>query len=134
MNCAQRSHGRARRHPACVRRCMRRTAPRSNRMRSGSIGAGHSGGTLARELTELGDLVRVANSRGPASLASLANETGARAVAVEDAVRDVELVIVTIPEKSVAELPKGLFDRVPKHAMPVDTGNTYPPWPDGHIE
>jgi 8-hydroxy-5-deazaflavin:NADPH oxidoreductase len=33
----------------------------------------------------------VANSRGPASLQALARETGARAVTVEDAVRDVEL-------------------------------------------
>src|SRR5437870_365878 len=112
MNCAQRSHGRARRHPACLGRCMSRTTPRSKRMRIGIIGAGHIGGTLARELTELGDQVRVANSRGPASLASLAHETGARAVAVEDAVRDVQLVIVTIPQKSVPELSKGLFDGV----------------------
>ena len=103
-------------------------------MRIGIIGAGQIGGTLAGELTELGDLVRVANSRGPASLASLANETGARAVAVEDAVRDVELVIVTIPEKSVAELPKGLFDRVPKDVIIADTGNHYPSWRDGRIE
>ncbi len=95
-------------------------------MRIGIIGAGHIGGTLARKLTELGDQVRVANSRGPASLASLAKETGARAVAVEDAVRDVDLVIVTVPEKSVPELPKGLFDRVPKDVIVVDTGNYYP--------
>jgi predicted dinucleotide-binding enzyme len=95
-------------------------------MRIGIIGAGNIGGTLARKLTELGDQVRVANSRGPASLASLAKETGARAVAVEDAVRDVDLVIVTVPEKSVPELPKGLFDRVPKDVIVVDTGNYYP--------
>jgi predicted dinucleotide-binding enzyme len=103
-------------------------------MRIGIIGAGHIGGTLARNLTELGDQVRIANSRGPASLASLANETGARAVAVEDAVRDVELVIVTIPGKSVPELPKGLFDRVPKDVIIADTGNYYPAWRDGRIE
>ena len=103
-------------------------------MRIGIIGAGQIGGTLAGELTELGDLVRVANSRGPASLASLAHETGARAVAVEDAVRDVELVIVTIPEKSVPELPKGVFDRAPKDVIIVDTGNYYPSWRDGRIE
>jgi len=95
-------------------------------MRIGIIGAGNIGGTLARKLTELGDQVRVADSRGPASLASLAKETGARAVAVEDAVRDVDLVIVTVPEKSVPELPKGLFDRVPKDVIVVDTGNYYP--------
>ena len=103
-------------------------------MRIGIIGTGHIGGTLAGELTELGDRVRVANSRGPESLASLAHETGARAVAVEDAVRDVQLVIVTIPEKSVPELPKGLFDRVPKEVIIVDTGNYYPSWRDGRIE
>ena len=103
-------------------------------MRIGIIGAGHIGGTLARELTELGDQVRVANSRGPASLASLAHETGARAVAVEDAVRDVQLVIVTIPQKSVPELSKGLFDRVPKDVIIADTGNYYPSWRDGRIE
>src|SRR5438445_13878157 len=76
-------------------------------MRIGIIGAGHIGGTLARELTELGDQVRVANSRGPASLASLAHETGARAVGGEAAVRDVQLVIVTIPQKSLPERSKG---------------------------
>ena len=40
--------------------------------------------------------------------------------------RDVDLVIVTVPEKSVPELPKGLFDRVPKDVIVVDTGNYYP--------
>jgi 8-hydroxy-5-deazaflavin:NADPH oxidoreductase len=103
-------------------------------MRIGIIGAGHIGGTLARQLTELGDQVRVADSREPASLASLSNETGARAVAVEEAVRDVEIVIVTIPQKSVPELPKGLFDRAPKDVIVVDTGNYYPSWRDGCIE
>src|SRR5437588_999340 len=124
MNCAQRSHGRARRHPARLGRCMSRTTPRSKRMRIGIIGAGHIGGTLARELTELGDQVRVANSRGPASLASLAHETGARAVAVEDAVRDVQLVIVTIPQKSVPELSKGCSIAYPKTSSSLTLGTT----------
>jgi len=56
-------------------------------MRIGIIGAGAIGGTLARRLTELGHQVRVANSRGPASLAAVAKATGARAVTVEDGVR-----------------------------------------------
>jgi len=103
-------------------------------MRIGIIGTGNIGGTLARNLTELGDQVRIANSRGPASLAWLANQTGASAVAVEDAVRDVQLVIVAIPEKSVSELPRGLFDRVPKDVIVADTGNYYPSWRDGRIE
>jgi predicted dinucleotide-binding enzyme len=103
-------------------------------MSIGIIGAGHIGGTLARKLTTLGYQVRVANARGPASLAALATETGARAVTVAEAVRDVELVIVTIPEKNVPELPKGLFDRVPKDVIIVDTGNYYPSFRDGRIE
>ena len=103
-------------------------------MRIGIIGTGNIGGTLARKLTELGDQVRIANSRGPESLAWLANQTGASAVAVEDAVRDVQLVIVAIPEKSVSELPKGLFDRAAKGVIIVDTGNYYPSYRDGRIE
>ena len=48
-------------------------------MKIGIIGAGQIGGTLTRRLTKLGHEVFVANSRGPASLADLARETGATA-------------------------------------------------------
>jgi hypothetical protein len=94
-------------------------------MRIGIIGAGHIGGTLARRLRALGHEVAVANSRGPASLAGLAAETGARAVAVEEAVRGRDLVVVTIPLRAVADLPPGLFDAA-GDAVVVDTGNYYP--------
>jgi 8-hydroxy-5-deazaflavin:NADPH oxidoreductase len=67
-------------------------------MRVGIIGAGKIGGTLARKLAALGHQVRVANSQGPASLAALAMSTGARAVSVEDAVRDVEQWVQTLRE------------------------------------
>jgi predicted dinucleotide-binding enzyme len=94
-------------------------------MRIGIIGAGHIGGTLARRLRALGHEVAVANSRGPASLAGLAAETGARAVTVEEAVRGRDLVVVTIPLRAVADLPPGLFDAA-GDAVVVDTGNYYP--------
>lgn len=110
------------------------TTSKSKRINIGIIGAGQIGGTLARKLTTLGHQVRVANSRGPASLEALANETGARAVTVEDAVHEVELVIVAIPEKSVPALPKRLFDRASKDLVIVDTGNYYPTYRDGRIE
>src|SRR5258706_7516117 len=103
MNWAQRSRGRARRRPACSGG---HRTPRSKRMRIGIIGTGNIGGTLARNLTELGDQVRIANSRGPASLAWLANQTGASAVAVEDALRDVQRVIVAHPGNSLFQLPE----------------------------
>ena len=73
-------------------------------MKIGIIGAGHIGGTLARRLTELGHDVTVANSRGPDTLKDLAAKTGARAATVEEAAKDKEVVIVTIPEKSVPDL------------------------------
>src|SRR3712207_2162267 len=53
----------------------------------GIIGSGNIGSTLARHLTALGHQVAIANSRGPASLAALAAETGATAVTVEQAAR-----------------------------------------------
>ena len=93
-------------------------------MKIGIIGAGHIGGVLARRLTQLGHEVTVANSRGPETLKGLAADTGAWAGTVIDAARDKEVVIVTIPEKSVPELPKGLFEH--SHAVVVDTGNYYP--------
>jgi hypothetical protein len=100
-------------------------------MKIGIIGAGHIGGVLTRRLTELGHDVTVANSRGPETLKSLASETGARAGTVTEAATDQEVVIVTIPEKSVPELPKGLFTHSP--AVVVDTGNYYPQR-DGRID
>ena len=51
-------------------------------MKIGIIGAGQIGGALTRRLTQLGHEVYVANSRGPASLADLARQTGAKPVSV----------------------------------------------------
>ena len=103
-------------------------------MRIGIIGAGNIGGTLARRLTELGHEVSIANSRGPETLSALAKETGAKPVTIEQAARAGEVVIVTIPEKSVRDLPKGLFDGVPDTVVVVDTGNYYPRHRDGLIQ
>jgi predicted dinucleotide-binding enzyme len=64
----------------------------------------------------------------------LAAQTGATAVFVTDAARGAELVIVTIPEKSVPLLPKSLFDGVADEVIVVDTGNYYPGFRDGRIE
>jgi len=102
-------------------------------MRIGIIGAGQIGGTLTRRFRALGHEVAVANSRGPETLAALAAETGARAVAVPDAVRGAELVVVTIPERNIPSLPPGLFRDVPAAVAVVDTGNYYPRQRDGRI-
>jgi 8-hydroxy-5-deazaflavin:NADPH oxidoreductase len=93
-------------------------------MKIGIIGSGHIGGVLTRRLTDLGHDVTVANSRGPETLKDLASETGARAGTVTEAATDKEVVIVTIPEKAVPELPTGLFND--SRTVVVDTGNYYP--------
>jgi 8-hydroxy-5-deazaflavin:NADPH oxidoreductase len=103
-------------------------------MRIGIIGAGNIGGTLARRLAALGHDVSIANSRGPASLAAFAKETGARAVSVEQAARSGDVVIISIPEKNIARLPANLFDGVSDDVVVVDTGNYYPQQRDGRIE
>lgn len=90
----------------------------------GIIGSGHIGSTLARKLTALGHRVSIANSRGPASLAALAAETGATAATVEQAARARDVVIVTIPEKAVPALPRHALAGT--SAVVVDTGNYYP--------
>src|SRR5262245_48909959 len=103
-------------------------------MKIGIIGAGQIGSTLTRRLTDLGHKVFVANSRGPESLSGLASETGATAVSVPEAVRGVDLVIVTIPEKNILSLPTGLFAQTPDGVPIIDTGNYYPRQRDGRIE
>ena len=101
-------------------------------MKIGIIGAGHIGGNLTRRFTALGHQVFVANSRGAETLKDLAAETGATAVTVQEAARQGEVVVVTIPVKNVPKLPPGLFANVPESVVVVDTGNYYPQR-DGHI-
>ena len=103
-------------------------------MKIGIIGAGRIGGTLTRRLTALGHEVSVANSRGPETLADLAAETGAKPVSVQDAARFGEVVVVTIPQKNIPDLPRDLFSGVPESVVVVDTGNYYPRQRDGRID
>ena len=102
-------------------------------LRIGIIGAGYIGEPLARHFTQAGHAVKIANSRGPETLAEVAQRTGATAVAVEDAVKEVDLIVVTIPEKSIPQLgEKRLFHTLPAETIVIDTGNYYPDR-DGHI-
>jgi len=103
-------------------------------MRIGFIGGGDLGGTLARHLAKLGHRVSIANSRGPESLTALAAEIGATPVSVVDAARAGEIVIISIPTKAVADLPRGLFANVPGSVVVVDTGNYHPELRDGRID
>jgi predicted dinucleotide-binding enzyme len=100
----------------------------------GIIGAGQIGGALAHRLVALGHHVLIANSRGADTLHDLAAETGAIAVERGDAVREVDLIVLTIPMTQVASLPSDLFADVPASTPVIDTNNYYPRERDGAIE
>lgn len=95
-------------------------------MKIGIIGAGNIGGNLTRRLAALGHDVSVANSRGPETLAALAEETGATAVAASEAARGAEVVVVTVPLKNVPDLPAGVLDGAADGFVVIDTNNYYP--------
>ncbi|HEY2019419.1 MAG TPA: NADPH-dependent F420 reductase [Bryobacteraceae bacterium] len=103
-------------------------------MKIGIIGSGNIGGTLTRRFAALGHEVFVANSRGPESLAALAQETGAKPVSVKEAARAGDVVVVTIPESKIPNLPKDLFAGVRENVVVIDTGNYYPRQRDGRIQ
>jgi len=94
-------------------------------MKVGIIGTGHIGSTLARHLTKAGHSVLIANSRGPETLKTLADETGAKAVSARDATQGVNVVILSIP---FARLPllRELITRVPDDVIVADTSNYFP--------
>lgn len=93
-------------------------------MKIGIIGSGNIGSALARYLVNLGHEVLIANSRGPETLGEVAAETGATPATVEEAAGAKDLIIISIPEKAIVELPKNLFSS--SEAVIVDTGNYYP--------
>lgn len=95
-------------------------------MNIGIIGAGNIGSALAAHFRKLRHNVRIANSRGPESLSQIAQKTGAIPVSVTEAARGVDLLVITIPMKSVPSLPKNLLSELPATSPIVDTGNYYP--------
>jgi len=103
-------------------------------VRIGIIGSGSMGGVLARRLAELGHQVSIANSRGGESLTALAAEIGATPVSVVDAPRAGEILILAIPTKAVAELPRRLFASARSDVAVIDLGNYHPELRDGHID
>jgi 8-hydroxy-5-deazaflavin:NADPH oxidoreductase len=103
-------------------------------MRIGVIGAGSMGETLARGLARLGHHVSIANSRGPESLTALAAEIGATPVSVVDAAKAGDIVILAMPTKAVAELPRALFANLPSRVVVIDIGNYHPELRDGRID
>ncbi|OJV83108.1 MAG: hypothetical protein BGO34_22605 [Bacteroidia bacterium 44-10] len=103
-------------------------------MNIGIIGAGNIGGTLARRLSQLNHNVTIANSREPETLKELATEINVKTGTVYDVARNNDIVVITIPQKNILNLPKDLFDGVKDDMIIIDTCNYYPLLRDGVID
>jgi len=94
-------------------------------MKIGILGVGHIGKTLAQRLAQAGHSVKVANSRGPDTIAQDVLATGARAVTTEEALADVEVVILSIPLGRIPGVAS-LIAKLPEETVVIDTSNYYP--------
>ncbi len=101
-------------------------------MKIGIIGAGNIGANLARILEKAGHDVKLANSKGPESLREIVDGTAIAAVTRDNAVKDVDVIILSVPFARNPELAPVLAD-VPASVIIVDTSNYYPTR-DGRIE
>jgi predicted dinucleotide-binding enzyme len=102
-------------------------------MNIGIIGSGGMGRCLASKFVNLGHAVSIANSRGPASLKQLTRDIAAEAVTVEEATKNKQVIVVSIPSRNVPDLPKELFKHLPKDVIVIDTMNYYPTLRDGAL-
>jgi predicted dinucleotide-binding enzyme len=96
----------------------------------GLIGAGKIGSQLARLAVQSGYDVVLSNSRGPETLRALVQELGpnVKAATPLEAAKAAEIVVVTIPLKSIDTVPvEPLAGKIV-----IDTNNYYPER-DGHI-
>lgn len=94
-------------------------------MKISVIGAGAIGGNLARRLSEAGHDVLVAIARGPEAISTEVLASGARAVDLEAAIHDREVIVLSIPFSKQTELA-GLLATAADDTLIVDTSNYYP--------
>jgi hypothetical protein len=91
-------------------------------MRIGFVGAGNIGQGLARLATAAGHDVTLSNSRGPESLAELAEQLRATAATVEETATQSDFTVVTVPFTSVFKIDPTPFEG----RLILDTNNYYP--------
>ncbi len=101
-------------------------------MKIGIIGAGSIGYNIAKKLAS-NHTIKIAASKQSEELRKKAEDIGITAVNIREAVKDVEVIITSIPLKAIPDLPRDLFDVVPEDVIIADTSNYYP-LRDGHIE
>lgn len=94
-------------------------------MRIGILGVGNIGATLTQRLSASGHDVKVANSRGPETIAADVLAAGGRAVHAAEVATDVDALILSIPLARIPEI-RSVVDTLPADAVVLDTSNYYP--------
>lgn len=94
-------------------------------MNIGIIGVGHIGKTLALKLSAAGHGVNVANSRGPETIGTEVLATGAKAVTLQQAVLDKDVIIISIPLNRIPDIAP-LLSGISDETVVIDTSNYYP--------
>ena len=94
-------------------------------MKIGILGTGFMGRVLTRKLAGAGHGVKVANSRGPDSIAADILEMGAHAATVEDALKDVDVVILAMPHPGFEKI-RHLIAALPEQTVVIDISNYFP--------
>lgn len=94
-------------------------------MKIGILGAGFMGRLLARKLAAAGHHVKVANSRGPESIAADILETGAQATTAQSALDGVEVAILCMPHTGFEKI-KDLVAALPEETVVIDISNYFP--------
>jgi len=94
-------------------------------MKIGILGTGNIGRTLVKTLSAAGHDVKVANSRGPDTIEAELLASGARAVTSNEAVRDVEVIILSTPLAAITKIAP-LVATLPEDVVVIDTSNYYP--------
>lgn len=94
-------------------------------MKIGILGSGNIGKTLIHRLSKAGHDVKLANSRGPETIKADILSSGGHAVTAPEAVRDVDIVILSIPLGRIPGIAPLLAD-LPSGTLIIDTSNYYP--------
>lgn len=100
-------------------------------MKIGIIGAGTIGSLLVQKLSKAGHDVKVAAKNGPESIDRDVLSQGGRAVTSEEAVTNVDAIIVSIPPNSMPDVAY-LFADIAADTVVIETSN-YFPQRDGNI-
>lgn len=98
----------------------------------GVLGAGFIGATLATKLAARGHRVRIANSKSPATLSRFDDIANVTPMWAADVVSGVDVVIISVPERTVESLAAEIAPLLSDDTIVIDTGNYYPNR-DGHL-